>query len=167
MIGLVCGAVAVATLAGCAAQSVDPRRNSVKDPSSRISVTSTAPIRLVCGAARVGAAPAGCPDDRADAPATICRAAFPHGGVLGWDSADVAGLRAYQYGGPVPHLPLKSAFPGAPTSTVGAWCLVRLGRESVSLYGVVPGRQPQRAITITGPGEGRERGQLHGPPHVP
>ncbi len=48
-----------------------------------------------------------------------------------------------------------------------AQCLVRHGRRSASLYGVVPGRQPQRAITITGPSEDRERGQLHGPPQVP
>ncbi len=167
MIRLVCGAVAVATLAGCAAQSADAQRNSVKGPETRTSVTSTTPIRLVCGAGRVGAALAGCPDVRADVEATICRAAFPHDGVLGWDAAEVAGLRAYQYGGPVPHRPLESAFPGTPASTVGAWCLVRHGRRSASLYGVVPGRQPQRAITITGPSEDRERGQLHGPPQVP
>src|SRR3954451_19614372 len=158
MIRLVCGAVAVATLAGCAAQSADLRRNSAEGPASRTSVTSTAPIRLVCGAARRGTV-AGCPDDRADA-AAICRAAFPHGGVLGWDAADVAGVRAYQYGGPAPHRPLEWASPAAPASPVGAWCLIRHGRRSASLYAVVPGRQPQRAITITGPGVHCERAQL-------
>jgi hypothetical protein len=87
--------------------------------------------------------------------------------VLGWDRADVAELRTYQYGGPVAHLPLQSAFPDVPAAARAAWCLVRQGAGSASLWGAVPGWQPQRAITITGPGEDRYRGDMHGPPRVP
>src|SRR6266487_2072323 len=113
-------------------------------------------IRLLSAALAMSAL-AGCAAHRADpsggarshsSAAALCRDTFTHSTVLGWDGADVAQLRAYQYGGPVAHVPLRSAFPGVPASAAGAWCLVRQGPDSASLWGAVSGSQPRRAITV-------------------
>jgi hypothetical protein len=98
---------------------------------------------------------------------TLCRDTFESSTVLGWTAADVGELRAYQYGGPAAHFPLRSAFAGIPATQKGAWCWVRQGPGSGSLWGAVPGATPQRAITVTGPGEDRFRGEMHEAPVVP
>lgn len=98
---------------------------------------------------------------------SMCADAFPNRVILGWMPATVGMLRAYQYGGPAAHLPLSGAFRGLSANARGAWCVVLAGRESSSLWALAPGRPPQRAITISGPGEGRLRGQLDVPPQVP
>ena len=135
-------------------------------------------IRLLSAALAMSAL-AGCAAHRADASggarshssvrsaAALCRDTFAYSTVLGWDGTDVARLRAYQYGGPVAHVPIRSAFPGVPASAAGAWCLVRQGPDAASLWGAVSGSQPRRAITVTGPGEDRHRGKMQGPPVVP
>ena len=97
----------------------------------------------------------------------LCTDMFAGRSVLGWTSTDVAGLRAYQFGGPIPHVPLRSAFPGIPATQVGAWCVVREGPQSNSLWGAVAGARPVRAITVTGPGEGTFRGEMLRPPQPP
>jgi hypothetical protein len=79
---------------------------------------------------------------------------FPKSALLGWTIATVGELRAYQYGGPVAHLPLRSAFIGVPSGERGAWCLLQQGSESSSLWGAVRGSAPGRAITVTGPRRG-------------
>jgi hypothetical protein len=104
---------------------------------------------------------------RSRSAAAICRGAFSGRRILGWADADVAHLRAYQYGGPIPHLPLRHAFGGVPAGTRGAWCWVLQSPGSASLWGALPGTQPRRAITVTGPGEGRYIGKMQGPPVVP
>lgn len=139
-IRVVCAALAIATLAGCVAQRERPGRTTGD------SATSQSPLKSA---------------------STICRDTFTHHVVLGWDDAKVAELRAYQYGGPIAQRPLESAFPHVPANTPGAWCVVLQGPDSSSLWGAVPGSPPRRAITITGPGEDRYRGQMHGPPQVP
>jgi hypothetical protein len=93
----------------------------------------------------------------------ICRNTFPNRTVLGWMSANVAELRAYQLGGPVARFPLRSAFAGVAATYPGAWCVVREGAQSGSMWGAVPGLRPERAITITGPGAGSFLGELHRP----
>jgi len=93
----------------------------------------------------------------------MCRDAFPRATVLGWRDANVADLRAYQYGGPVAHFPLRTAFVGVSPARRGAWCWLGEGPDSGSLWGVVPGSASQRAIGITGTGEGRFRGQMNVP----
>jgi hypothetical protein len=140
MIKTVLAALAIAGLAGCATQGARAPGSPVEGVGSHSSFTSAA---------------------------RICRVEFSHHVVLGWTAADVADLRAYRYGGPVPHVPLRSAFSGMPTNTHGAWCLVLEGHRSAGLWGAVPGKHPQRAIIITGPGENRRVGEMHRPPQVP
>ena len=98
---------------------------------------------------------------------TLCRDTFANGTVLGWTAADVGELRAYHYSGPAAHFPLRSAFAGIPATQQGAWCWVRQGPGSGSLWGAVPGASPQRAITVTGPGEDRFRGEMNRAPVMP
>jgi hypothetical protein len=92
---------------------------------------------------------------------------FPKSTLLGWTGATVGELRGYQYGGPVAHFPLRSAFAGVPSGERGAWCLLQQGSDTSSLWGAVRGSPPSRAITVTGPGEGRFLGDMHRAPVVP
>jgi len=97
----------------------------------------------------------------------ICRDTFPESMLLGWTSATVGQLRAYQYGGQVAHVPLRTLFVGVPSEERGAWCWLRQGPGSGSLWGAVLGSAPQRAIIVTGPGEDRFRGEMQNAPVVP
>ena len=97
----------------------------------------------------------------------LCVRTFPRRTVLGWDTATVAQLRAYQFGGPIAHHPMGDAFRGTPVDHVGVWCLLKDATNASSLWGAVAGNEPRRAITVTGPGEGHFRGQMAGPPLVP
>lgn len=97
----------------------------------------------------------------------LCRAALPDRVLLGWTAATVGELRAYGYSGPVAHVPLRAAFPGVATRAPAAWCWLRAGQKSGSLWGAVPGHGAVRAITVTGPGAARFVGEMHGPPRVP
>lgn len=99
--------------------------------------------------------------------AEICRAALPHRPVVAWADTTVGGLRAYQYGGPVARLPLQTRFPRVPAGQRAAWCWVRQGPQTDSIWGATLGSPARRAITITGPGKNRARGLMRGPPRVP
>jgi hypothetical protein len=44
---------------------------------------------------------------------------------------------------------------------------VRVSADTIRWWVVVDGEEPVKAIEITGPGEGRQRGQAPGPPVVP
>src|SRR4051794_33528574 len=103
-------ATAIATIAGCTEHRAALPASNVNTSTSRTSSSS------VYYSARGSAA-------------QICRTAFSDTKLLGWDSADVAELRAYQFGGPVPHHPLQSAFSGVSAGTPGAWCLLRQAPE--------------------------------------
>jgi hypothetical protein len=140
MVRLVLAAVATAMVAGCAADRANAHDSPASSSGSRSSFTSAQ---------------------------MICRRAFSSSTVLGWVTANVGELRAYQYGGPVPHLPLQSAFAGIPAGQQAAWCWVRDRPGTASLCGAVPGTPPQRAITVTGPGEDKFRGEMHPVPVVP
>jgi hypothetical protein len=98
---------------------------------------------------------------------SLCAQAFPHRVVIGWTPATVGALREYHFSGPVPHVPLKDAFAGVSGTHRAAWCILRDAPDSSSLWGVVSGRHPQRALRVTGPGEGRYRGPIDHPPVVP
>jgi hypothetical protein len=93
--------------------------------------------------------------------------ALPDQVVVGWMSATVGMLRTYQYGGPIPHVPLRRAFPGLANTDRGAWCIVRDAPNTSSLWGIVPDRHPRRVLTVTGPGSGRYRGRIDRPPQPP
>ena len=99
--------------------------------------------------------------------AEICRAALPHQPVVAWADTTVGGLRAYQYGGPVARLPLHTRFPGVPADRRAAWCWVRQGPQTESIWGATPGGPTARAITVTGPGPSHARGLKREPPQVP
>jgi hypothetical protein len=86
--------------------------------------------------------------------------------IQAWESVTVRDLRAYQYGGPVAHVPLQHAFSGAGPSQTGVWCWVRLDHDTGSLWGVVRGHGVGQAITVSGEG-GQPHGVMSGPPHVP
>lgn len=94
----------------------------------------------------------------------LCRAALPNRAVVAWGDAHVGELRGYGYSGPVPHRPLRAAFPGVPAARRAAWCSVRDSTDTISVWGATPGNAAQRAITVTGPGAGNVRGVTHGPP---
>jgi hypothetical protein len=96
----------------------------------------------------------------------VCVEAFPHRPLSGWMPATVGALRSYQYGGPVARLPLRTAFPGLRRTHPAAWCVLQDGPDVISLWGVVPGNQPRRAIRIVGPGD-RRLGRMDRPPQVP
>ncbi len=136
-------------------------------------LTAASVLILLAGCASSATTAAHTATDRSSAGAApvsaeqICGAAFAGGTLLGWTKTYVGDLRAYQYGGPVARVPLRSSFAGQPPTTRGAWCLVRRGPASASLWGVVPGLRPVRAMTVTGPGEDRFRGELRRAPVVP
>ena len=95
-----------------------------------------------------------------------CGAAFGDR-LLGWSAATVGELRAYRYGGPVAHVPLRAAFPEVAASAPAAWCLARGGGHAATLWGLVPGRPVAPAITVVGPDRPRPVGPMDGPPRVP
>jgi hypothetical protein len=97
---------------------------------------------------------------------SLCVAALPNRPISGWMPATVGALRSYQYGGPVAHRPLRSAFAGLSPAHPGAWCVRRDGSRAISLWGVVGGRCPRLAIKIVGPGI-RPLGLMDRPPQVP
>jgi hypothetical protein len=101
-----------------------------------------------CSAARVGPTMSAAPGSGARGSRTpaekICRDTFPNRTVLGWMSANVGELRAHQLGGPAAHYPLRSAFAGVAATNPGAWCVLREGAQSASLWGAVPGIRPER-----------------------
>jgi hypothetical protein len=116
------------------------------------------------------ASPPGTPSSPPTGAATslqLCQAAVSGGQLVSWASGSVAQFRQYQYGGPTPTRPLATAFPDLPGETVGAWCGVGDGPDTVHWWAVVSGREPAKAIDITGPGEGKMRGEAQGPPIVP
>jgi hypothetical protein len=146
------------------------------------------PIGLPSAAARVAAlvvvgALCACGAPKASAPAAtssppasppgatttlqLCQAEFSDDEVLSWASGTVTQFREYQYGGPNPTRPLAGAFADLPGDTRGAWCGLRGGVDTINWWAVVEGRQPVKAIDITGPGEGTMRGEAQGPPVVP
>jgi hypothetical protein len=97
----------------------------------------------------------------------ICQDAFSDGEVLSWARGTVSQFRQYQFGGPTPTRPLAATFSDLPGKTPGAWCGVRVSAETTRWWAVVEGRDPVKAIDITGPGEGTMRGEAQGPPVVP
>ncbi len=96
-----------------------------------------------------------------------CAHTFAGQQVLGAMTTTVGALRAYRYGPPGLAPPLASAFAGVPDAQAAAWCVVLVSPTSSSLWGVVAGQQPQRALTENGPGEGAYLGQLTRPPQPP
>jgi hypothetical protein len=96
-----------------------------------------------------------------------CEKAFPGQRVLGWETTTVGAVRAYRYGPPGRQPPLASAFAGISDAQDAAWCVVLISPTSSSLWAVVAGQQPSRALTETGPGQDTYLGQLAGPPQPP
>jgi hypothetical protein len=92
---------------------------------------------------------------------------FPTAVLLAWDPSTVGQLRAYQYGGPIAHHPLTHTFPGQPAHQPAAWCLLRAGPHTSTLWGAVATGQHGRAITVSGPGAGAYHGLMAQPPRVP
>jgi len=140
MIRLVLTFAAVTMVAGCAAERVGPTTSAATGSSGHAALASAQ---------------------------VVCHDMFPKKRVLGWMPATVGALRAYHFGGPVGRYPLRSAFAGVAATRPGAWCVVGEGAQSDSMWGVVPGDRPARAITVTGPGEGTFRGELPGPLQPP
>lgn len=140
--------MATVTIAGCGSQSTVSSR-----PAAGSSTSSPSTSAQVSGVE--------------SATKQVCVQALPGQTLLGWANATVGQLRAYRYGPPNARPPLESAFAGVPATQTAAWCLVRISPTSNSLWGVAPGQQPRRALTGTGPGEGRYVGQMNGPPQPP
>jgi hypothetical protein len=140
MIRLVVAIWAAATVAGCAAERAGPSTSAASGLTARASLASA--------------------DE-------TCLDTFPASRVLGWMSVNVGELRAYHFGGPVAHYPLRSAFPGVAATQPAAWCVVREAAQSRSMWGVVPGHRPERAVTLTGPGEGIPLGRMQRPLQPP
>jgi len=134
------------------------------------------------GGASTGA-PAGTPsvttgggDVRPTAPATsatpltprqLCAAALPRRTLIAWGAGTVGGFRAYRYGTEGRRPPLANAFPGLGDDTPGAWCATRPAPQATAWWAIVPGREPKRAVTVVGSGEGRRLGEVSGPPAIP
>ena len=173
---------AALTLAGCA-PSADPVQANRKRPAvTHAASTSLAAHSTVGGCALAGAvgarasgcpAPATFPDAARHDPALAssardtCRRTFPGQVVLGWASTTVDQMRAYQFGGPVAHRPLRDVFPASPGTRRGAWCLLRDTSASASLWAALGPAQRKRAITVSGPGATHHLGPMSQPPQVP
>ena len=180
----------LSALVGCAV-STPPRTSPSRQSSWAYSVavsahrTSVPPALAACGlsgaapggppagtaAAGTAAAQGGCPVRVASAPAAIahevCGEVFPAAVLLGWGPTTVGQLRAYQYGGPIARHPLTRAFPGQAADQPAAWCLLRAGSHSSTLWGTIASGQHGRAITVSGPGADTYRGLMTQPPRVP
>jgi hypothetical protein len=157
---------AASTLAGCTSRPVPAayrhtqhaQHSDVTQPPQHATVS-------VCASAGV-AAGGGCPM-LANPGYADCLRAFTGGRVLGWEPTTVAHVRSYQYGGPIAHRPLQHAFPGTAGSRHAAWCLVRTGPDTASLWGALASGRRQHALTISGPGAANYRGLMTAPPQVP
>lgn len=170
---------AVLLLAGCSrfAAVAPPRHNGSGTPSPpHRTSTSTSTGGCVVGAA--GAARAGCPARMTTSSAprrsatsisarALCRHAFPGRVLLAWASTTVNQMRAYQFGGPIAHRPLRHAFRTSAGARRGAWCMLRDRPVTASLWATLGPRDRQRTITISGPGAGDYLGPMRQPPRVP
>lgn len=135
------------------------------------------------GGTSAGGAQAGTPspttaasDPRPTSPATsappvtprqLCTAALPRRTLLAWGSGTVGEFRAWRYGPEGRRPPLANAFPGLGDDTPGAWCATRPAPQATAWWAIAPGREPKRALTVVGTGEGRRLGEVSGPPAVP
>jgi hypothetical protein len=168
---LVAVVAATCALAGCGSSSTPAahqhsqrtqhtRQPDVSDPPQHGKVGTCASAGVITGAG------GGCPM-LADPGYTVCLRTFLRHRVLGWESTTVAQLRSYQFGGPIAHRPLQHAFPGSARTRLAAWCLLRDGPNTASLWGTLASGRRQHAITISGPGAADYRGPMTAPPQVP
>ena len=132
----------------------------------RCLVLAMSAATIACGCSGHGVSPP-MPTATHSSAEKLCTDTFAGRSVLGWMTTDVADLRAYQFSGPVPHRPLHGAFAGIPATQAAAWCVLEEDPQSSSLWGVVAGAHPVRAITMTGPDEGTFRGEMLHPPQPP
>ena len=100
-------------------------------------LTGTAACSTAAGSSR----PVRCP--------ATCEAMLPGRTIQAWESVTVRDLRAYQYGGPVAHVPLEHAFAGAGAGQDGVWCWVRIDRTPGACGASSKGHGVGRAITMT------------------
>jgi hypothetical protein len=146
VIGMLTVTVAVMPLAGC--------------------TTHQAPSSAAHGSIPVSASSVGAPPPKSVAE-TACVQSFPGQRVIGWEATTVSGLSVYRIGPPSDPPPLAAALADVPAAQTATWCLVQISATSSSLWGVVSGRRPLRALISNGPGAGDYSGQMTRPPQPP